>query len=391
MAYTWPLAESNFTLWDKLQLCGFLLNPRSKWTQGDKVEEFERRMAAFVGAKYAVFVSSGSTANNLLAYYVWDTIVRGDKNVVVLPSITWQTSCSPWIHQGFQPVFIDVNRRDFSMDLEKLDKYLSQSADKVACVFITSLIGFVPDLTEIRRLAKKYKVRVMMDNCENTFGSYGGRNINSFFTSTTSTYFAHFLTSVEGGFIFTDSADEYAYFLMNRAHGMTRELDGKIPDKIAAEYRNKLVDRRFDFFSLGNNFRNSNIHAKIGLLDLRRAPEYIRRRLALYHIWRDTLSQEKFYLPPKSPERIDVPFCLPIISADVKLKQRALELCENLRVETRPLISGFLGFQRCFQNLLSPSEHPRAKALDKQTFYIGLNPSLSESKVETLAKILNRI
>ena len=112
----------------------------------------------------------------------------------------------------------------------------------------------------------------MMDNCENTFGSFENQNISSFFTSTTSTYFGHQIQSVEGGFIFTNSKEEYEYFLMLRNHGMTRSLSE--PQK----YNNPDVDSRFDFYCLGNNFRNSDIHAFIGLLDLKRIHKLKKKR-----------------------------------------------------------------------------------------------------------------
>ena len=97
-------------------------------------------MAEYIGVKYAVFVSSGSTANTILAQYLKDSLKNSKRNIVVLPSTTWQTSCSPWIREGFVPHFIDVSLEDFSIDKEKLEQFLNNNSKNVACVFPTSLI-----------------------------------------------------------------------------------------------------------------------------------------------------------------------------------------------------------------------------------------------------------
>jgi CDP-4-dehydro-6-deoxyglucose reductase, E1 len=280
--HKWPLNVSNFTWLDRLKLAKFFLTPSTRWTMGNYVTEFERRMCEFVGSKYAIFVSSGSTANTLIAMYLRDLFPahRSVRNVVVCPSTTWTTSISPFIREGFEPKFIDINFGDLSMDLNQLESYLRKSHEKVACIFVTSLIGLTPDMDRLHYLARKYNVIVMMDNCENTFGKVNGNNISSLFTSTTSTYFGHQIQSVEGGFVFTDSHRVYEHVLMLRNHGMVRSLDGLSFGK--SFYSNKDVDPLFDFNLLGNNFRNSNIHAFIGLLDLDRADEYIEKRKQIY-------------------------------------------------------------------------------------------------------------
>jgi len=152
MKYKWPLNVNNFTFLDKLKICSFILNPRNRWTQGDQVKSFEDKFSKFVEKKYSVFVSSGSTANTLLAMYLKD---KGDKKkTVVFPSTTWITSISPFLREGFDPKFIDVTLQDLSMNLDHLEKYLSKSASDVACVFFTSLLGFVPDIDRIERISK---------------------------------------------------------------------------------------------------------------------------------------------------------------------------------------------------------------------------------------------
>src|ERR1017187_7467784 len=110
----WSLNINNFTKSDRKKIANFILNTENRWTQDKFVREYEKVMADFVGSKYAVFVSSGSTANTLLSYYLKDKLKNEpNRNIVVLPSITWQTSCSPWIRVGFNPQFLDISFDDF--------------------------------------------------------------------------------------------------------------------------------------------------------------------------------------------------------------------------------------------------------------------------------------
>lgn len=226
-----------------------------------------------------------------------------------------------------------------------------------------------------------------MDNCENTFGSYENKNISSFFTSTTSTYFGHQLQSVEGGFVFTNDDEEKDYFLMARNHGMTRSLINN--DK----YLNKNVDPKFDFYLLGNNFRNSDIHAYIGLLDFERIQEYIQNRRNLYSLFEESLDPDKYVIAKNFENRQPVAFCLPIIfkeedNAKVKL---ALQFCKNNKIETRPIISGNLLRQTCFEKFDKFTNFKNSEFIHQNGFYIGLHNKLFESQINLITNYLNDI
>jgi CDP-6-deoxy-D-xylo-4-hexulose-3-dehydrase len=382
--FNWPLNVNNFTLVDKLKICKFILNPLNRWTQDIQVKKFEEKFANYISKKYSVYVSSGSTANTLLAMYLKDT--KPNKKVIIFPSTTWITSVSPFLREGFSPKFIDVSLKDFSMDLDLLEIYLSEFSEKVACVFLTSLLGYVPDIDRLKFLEKTYNVKVMLDNCENTFGTYNRKNVSKEFTSTTSTYFGHQLQSIEGGFIFTDSEEEYNYFLMARNHGMVRSIPG---DK--SKYQNSLVDPRFDFNILGNNFRNTDLNAFIGQLDFKRLDSYIERRLELYTLFKTNLNSDKYVLPENFENRVHVPFSLPIICKNKEDKIKILNYCDAKKIETRPIISGNLLRQTCLKNYDNFSNYPVSEFLNENGLYIGLYSKLKNSQVENLVKDLNSI
>lgn len=387
----WKLNESQFTIADRAKLAWYVFSD-NQWTQSKHTLEYERQMAEFVGTKYAVFVANGSLANTLLAMYLRDThVAMKTGNTVVLPSTTWMTSVSPFIREGFDAHFIDVNMHNFCMDLDKLENYLINSAKHVALVFVTSLLGFNPDIEKLQHIAKTYKVNIMMDNCENSLGIVAGKNISSFFTSTTSTYFGHQFQSVEGGFVFTNNEVEYDYFLMARCHGLVRGL----PKDLQDTYRNLSVDQRFDFFLLGNNFRNTDIHAFIGMLDLKRAGAYRCEREFLYTLFRDTLNKKRVLNKFLMPSLVSYvygdsifPFCIPIIleNNSPSLRDELLEIANQLGVETRPICTGNIVRQTPFADDYKVEDYPNSEHLHDNGFYIGLHAKVKTQNVEILAE-----
>lgn len=385
--YKWSLNESHFTILNRINLALFFLTTSNRWTMDKHVKSFESEMANFVGSKHAVFVSSGSTANTILACYLKDSKKNVSDSIrkIIFPSTTWTTSISPFIREGFEPVFVDINLSDFSMNLDSVENALSKDKS-IEAVFITSLLGFVPDIERLEKISKKYKVRVLMDNCENTFGSFGGKNTSSFFTSTTSTYFGHQLQSVEGGFIFTNDDEEYNYFLLARNHGLVRAL----PNDQKSKFSNKDVNDKFDFFLLGNNYRNSDIHALIGRMDLKRVNKYISSRIDLFNYFKDSVPSGKLLLPDEFLDRNHVAFCIPIVfKKDVDLNC-VLKECEDNSIETRPIISGNLLRQTCYKQFGDYKNFPNSEFLHNNGFYVGLHPKVTKNQIDSLITTINK-
>jgi len=380
--FVWPLNNASFTLLDRIKLCLFFLNKDNFWTQSKYVKKIEEEFAKFVGSKYAVFVSSGSTANTLLAMHLKDNYYSKTKNTVIFPSTTWTTSISPFIREGFKPQFIDINIQDFCLDLNATEKFLEKNHKKVAAILCVSLIGQVPDIEKLKYLEEKYKVKILLDNCENTLGLYKNKNISSYFTSTTSTYLGHQVQSVEGGFIFTNCEEEYEYFLMNRNHGMTRSLTVYNID--SSKYKNPEVNKLFDFYSLGNNFRNTDINAFIGLLDFSRIQSYCKKRNDIFKKIENIFKDQDLILPLILKHRTPVPFCFPFLSKDLNLIKRLMNFCKENHIETRPIISGNLLKQTCYKNYEDYRNFKNSEFLHTHGFYIGIYPKLSDKQINIL-------
>lgn len=405
---SWPLAVSTFNWRDRLKICSFFLESSNRWTQDKYVKKFEKVSASFVGSKYAVMVSSGSSANQLIAQQVKDRLVsQGEwprRNQVIVGAVTWQTNLSVWVREEFYPIFIDVTLDDFCLNYEILEKYLEQHHDTIACVFPTSVLGFTPNINRLLELQNQYPdIKFALDNCENFFSSYLNidgqqKNICHPFTSTTSGFVAHHWNcGGEAGLIFTNNQEEYEYFLLARAHGLQRNLwayEGiNLTTRVREKYRNRLVDSQFDFQVLSSNYRSTDIIAYLSLLDSKKWAKHKARRLYLYNSFYDSLDLNRYLLPNRRERAkiyTDIAFCLPIITKEKNIEKIKYKL-QSMDIEQRPFISGNMLRQKNYQQYGDYENYSNAEYLHNHGIYVGLHPHLQTWQIEELCVTLNNI
>lgn len=401
MKYNWPLAESSFSLLDKLKVAKFILTS-DRYTMGDNVKELEWQLterACYNENKlpYCLATSSGSTAISLL-FETWKQINKDKFNntVVIAPAVTWSTSVSIPLMLGYEVKLCDINLTDFSFDYDKLDGIIKREwiKNKHVILWPTALLGFVPNIHRLRVLAQVYNCELWMDCAEATQSEFEGESILSSCDNTiTSMYFSHnFQSGGELGALFTKSKNFYEVASCIRCHGQSKVLDKTSKIKQNLESRNKTIDPRFLFGYLGNNYRPMEYTAKFCLLDLRRWEEYIAKRVNLY---------QKFYCPFEGLkghnfQRISrpigtVPFALPIYCNPSIDLNKTKQFCESLGVETRSLVAGNLLRQPAFRHLGNYRSCPNAEIAHFNMFYVGLYPKLKESQVIELAERLNTL
>lgn len=425
MQYKWPLAQNEFSWLDRLKICSFFLKKSNRWSQDKYIKQYESKMAEYTGSKYAVATSSGSSSNQLICQYIKDDLIKNSKwpqkNQVIVNSVTWQSNVSVWIREGFEPIFIDVNLEDFCLDYKQLEDYLKIHSDKVACVFPTSVLGFVPDVNKLKTICTRFSVPLKFDNCESIFGQYesqyesqylGGkifRNVCGDFTSSTSGFVAHQITSgAEFGLIFTNSKEEFRYYLMARAHGLIRNLHPYKEhfDSMDWNYNNDydvlynpLVDSQFDFNVLSSNYRSSDISAYCSLLDFKRIDQNKKHRKRIYNLFYNNIDHLRYYLPSERQGCEDTAFCLPIIiklnnienanDNEINRLINVKKLLDSEKVEKRGFISGNMLRQTNYQKYGDYKDYKVAEYLNNFGQYIGLNGKAAEKQVLSLVEKLN--
>ena len=271
--FSWPLMKDCITEEDKKAMIEFLEN-NSRLTNGPKVKQFEKEWSEWLGVKHSLFVSSGSTANLLLVAAVKEkyNLKEGDK--VIVPSITWVTNVSPIFQLGLTPIFCDINKEDYSFDLDYLKK-LSKEHPDIKAVFVTHLFGISADIDSYKNILPN--AIFMEDVCESHGTVYKNKKCGTLSVgSTFSSYFGHHLTTVEGGFVCTNDTELYNLMKMKRSHGMAREA---MPDKFE-EYKEKYPDIHpmFMFVTDGYNLRSMEINAVLGSSQLRNLDKSIEKR-----------------------------------------------------------------------------------------------------------------
>jgi len=139
------------------------LQTEPRLTKGPVTLEFERQLAEWFGTEYAVFVNSGSSANLLMLYALKMSGMMKNQKVVV-PSLCWATDLAPVIQLGMEPILVDCNLENLSVDLDHLE--LLFSLHEPSALLLVSVLGLSPDMDALADLCRKYDVHLLEDNCE---------------------------------------------------------------------------------------------------------------------------------------------------------------------------------------------------------------------------------
>ena len=386
----WPLMGETITYGDRLKMAYFALTAK-KFTNGDKVKEFESEWCKWLGARYSLFVSSGSTANFLLVAAVKELygLKAGDK--VLLPACTWVTNVSPIIQLGLEPIFCDINLKNYSFDTSAV-RAIAEKHD-IKMVFVTHLLG----LPAANGILKKIfpKAIIIDDVCEshgalsNVSFSKRRTKVGSHSTGATfSFYFGHHMSTIEGGMISTNNKKLYDIMKMKRSHGMARESIHF--NRYAKEYSD--VDKQFLFMTDGYNFRNHEICAVLGLSQLKRLDSMIVKRKENYKTFCKIVNKYSDLFESAIYDDYNSSFCLPFVCKSKRIMLDLKKLFKNNNIEYRPIVSGNLLRQPFLKDYkLFPSNNGASSIIDlvhDQGIYIGNNQFVTSNQLTNLDTIL---
>ena len=382
----WPLIEDAITLKDRLKMALFILKS-SRLTNGPKVREFEKVWSEWLGVKHSLYVSSGSTANTLLVSSVKELYGLNDGDKVLVPACTWMTNIAPVIQAGLQPIFCDINLKNFSFDVDEM-KYVAEQHPDIKAVFITHLIGLSSNVEAVREIFPN--ALILEDICEShgVRGPDGKKRGVDSVGSTFSFYFGHHMTTIEGGVVCTNNTKLYEIMRMKRSHGMAREASPKVFQQYVKE--NPDIDPTFLFVTEGYNLRNHEVCAVLGLSQIKRLDKNIEIRKNNYKHWLNKVSQKEdtYYLPEYQEGNSS--FCFPIISKDPNRNQIIKDECRVNGIEYRPIISGNILMHPAFKKyqLCTAKEHSNASILHKNGMYVGNSQFVNNKKIDRLLSIM---
>lgn len=361
------------------------------FTMGKKVAEFEKDFAKFVGSKYAVMTSSGSTANLIataaLFYAKNPKLKRGDE--VIVPAVSWSTTYYPLYQYGLKLKFVDIDLETLNYDLEALSNAIS---DKTKMIMAVNLLGNPNDFDAINELIKNRDIILLEDNCESMGAEYKGKQAGTFgVMGTFSTFFSHHMATMEGGFVVTDDEELYHILLCLRAHGWTRNLPKE----------NKVVNKSDDWFGEsfrfvlpGYNVRPVEMSGAIGIEQLKKLPTFLKHRRENAKLFFQYFNNHPDFIMQKEIGSSSwFGFSL-IIRPESKLKRSdIIKVLEKNNIEYRPIVTGdftqnevmkYFDYE-IFRDLKN------AKILHKNGFFVGNHQTDISEQINLLKKVLDNM
>ena len=375
----WKLMTDDAITKEERNVLGDFVCNSSRITQGKVVREFEKAWSEWLGCKYSVYVNSGSSANLLITRALSDSISR---TKWISQACTWSTAVSPII-QFSNLQLCDVDLNNFGPDLENLEHIFKTQQPNY--LLLTHLLGFPALSDELLELCEKYDVKLVEDCCESHGAKFKGKKVGTHgIASSFSFYYGHHMTTIEGGMICTDDEDLYHEMLLLRSHGLLREL----PKEEQEKRKSDKVDPLFTFLRDGFNVRNTDLHAKLGLMQLPHLDDSIKHRNDNYYTFIRNLDYNLY----KTDFNIEgcSNFAFPIFTKRDNLQQIKDKL-EEIGVEYRPCIAGNL-YEHPFMDKVKQDRFDKtANEIHKNCIYVGNHKDITSDMVKKLCEELNAL
>ena len=382
-----PLMEDNIDREDVNSLVNFLnQTPIPKLTNGPKVVEFENAWGQWLGTKYNLMVNSGASANELTILALNELYEDGE---VILPPLTWISDISSVIFSEFTPVFCDINLKNLSFDLEKLKKLITP---KTRAIFLTHVLGINGLTDELLNICKEKNIHLIEDVCESHGTTFKGKKVGSYgFVSNFSFYFAHHMSTIEGGMICTNNWEFYQVCRALRSHGMTREMTSDSMKKNIIE-ENPDLNPDFIFLRPAHNFRSTEINAVIGLSQLPKLDSKNKERIDNFDYFMSKLDSSKYNTNIKTEGNCNYAFIVILNDANLDKRNYLENKLRDNGIEFRRGLSGGGNQMRqpFFKSKYNEfSDFPVIEHIHNYSWYIGNYPGLEREKIDFLLEVLN--
>ncbi|MCR8679287.1 MULTISPECIES: DegT/DnrJ/EryC1/StrS family aminotransferase [Campylobacter] len=358
------------------------------FTMGKKVAEFERDFAKFVGSKYAVMTSSGSTANLIATAALFYTknakLKRGDE--VIVPAVSWSTTYYPLHQYGLRLKFVDVDLQTLNYDLEALKNAITDKTKMIMCV---NLLGNPNDFDTINAIIANKDIILLEDNCESMGAEYNGKQAGTFgIMGTFSTFYSHHMATMEGGFVVTDNEELYHILLCLRAHGWTRNLP---KDNLVAPKSDDWFSESFRFVLPGYNVRPVEMSGAIGIEQLKKLPNFLKHRRENAKLFQKYFANHPDFIIQKEIGSSSwFGFSL-IIKPNSNLKRAdIIKLLEANNIEYRPIATGDFTQNEVIKyfNYEIYGELKNAKYLQTNGFFVGNHQIDISAQIELLNSVI---
>ena len=397
-------------VYDSAEMCNLVDSALEFWlTSGRYTDEFEQKLAKYLGVKYCSLVNSGSSAN-LNAFMALTSPLLGDRRVkrgdeIITVAAGFPTTVTPAIQYGAVPVFVDVTIPQYNIDVDMLEEALS---DRTKAVMIAHTLGNPFDLTAVKAFCDKHKLWLVEDNCD-ALGSKYVINGEERFTGTigdigtSSFYPPHHMTMGEGGAVYTNNA------LLHKAIRSFRDW-GR--DCVCPSGRDNLCNHRFDkqygelplgydhkyvYSHFGYNLKATDMQAAIGCAQLDKFPSFVERRRHNFDRLKAALAsiEDKLILPIACENSTPSWFGFLLTCREGVERNKVVPYIESKGVQTRMLFTGNLVKHPCFDEMRAIGEGYRVVGslentdrIMRDTFWVGVYPGMTDEMIDYMAKVI---
>lgn len=378
-------------------------------TFGRYTEQFERELAEYIGVRYCSLVNSGSSAN-LLAFMALTSPLLGERCIhrgdeVITVAAGFPTTVTPMIQYGAVPVFVDITVPQYNINVAQLEEAVS---DKTKAVMIAHTLGNPFDLKVVREFCDRHHLWLIEDNCDalgseycldgvwKKTGSIGDIGTSSF-------YPPHHMTMGEGGAVYTDHPLLHEIICSMRDWGRDCVCppgrDNQCGHRFDQQYGELPLgyDHKYVYSHFGYNLKATDLQAAIGCAQLKKLPEFTKRRRQNFERLKSLLLEveDKLVLPKACPNSNPSWFGFLITCREGVDKNQVVSHLEKLGIQTRMLFSGNLIRQPCFDEMRKEQKGYRVPVslevtdmVMERSFWVGVYPGMTEKMIDYMAQVI---